>query len=83
MLMDCFQTDQHIALAYHTQLNDQSEHANRSLKAALSKLINDQTNDWDQSIHTCIRTSIKYMPFKVIYGHTAKLPIDFEVYQHE
>ena len=90
-LMDRFQTDHRIASAYHPQSNGQRERDNRTLKAALIKLVNDQANDWDQYIpdilfayHTSIHALMKCTPFEVMYGRTAKLPIDLnEVYQRE
>lgn len=85
MLMDCFETDHRITSAYHPQSNGQREHDNRTLKAALSKLISDQADDWDQYIpgilfayHTSVHASTKCTPFEVMYGRTAKLPIDLK-----
>ena len=82
--MDRFQTDHRIASAYHPQSNGQREHDKRTLKAALIKLINYQADDWDQFIpgilfayHTSIHASTK-CTFEVMYGRTAKLPIDLK-----
>ena len=64
-LMDHFQTDHCIALAYHPQSNGQRERDNRTLKAALITLVHDQANDWDQYIsgilfayHTSIHVEV-------------------------
>ncbi|XP_046584442.1 uncharacterized protein LOC124291502 [Haliotis rubra] len=61
------------------------EHDNRTLKAALSKLVNNQVDDWDQYIpgvlfayHTSVHASTKCTPFEVMYGRPAKLSIDLK-----
>ena len=82
-LMKQFQTDHRIASAYHPQTNGQRERDNRTLKETLSKLVNEQGNDWDQFIpgvllayHTSVHGSTKCTPFEIMYGRKAKLPTD-------
>ena len=49
----------------------------------MEKLVNDQCDDWDRYIpgvlfayHSSIHASTKCTPFEVMYGRTAKLPVD-------
>ena len=68
-VMEHFKTDHHISSAYHPQTNGQWERDNRTLKESLSKLVNDQGNNWDQYIpgvlfayHTSVHASTKCIP---------------------
>ena len=60
-----------------------SERDNRTLKTALAKLVNEDSNNWDLLIpgvlfayHTSVHASTKCTPFEVMYGRKAKLPVD-------
>ena len=82
-LLESLQTEHRISSAYHPQTNGQRERDNRTLKSALSKLVNDQCDDWDIHIpgvlfayHTSKHASTNCTPFQVMYGRIAKLPID-------
>ena len=84
-LMEYFQTDHRISSAYHPQTNGQRERDNRTLKESLSRLVNDQGNNWDQFIpgvlfayHTSVHASAKCIPFEVMYGWKAKLHMDLK-----
>lgn len=77
------QTEHRISSAYHPQTNGQRERDNRTLKTALTKLVNDECDNWDQLIpgvlfayHTSVHASTKCTPFEVMYGRVAKLPVD-------
>ena len=83
-LLQKLQTEHRISSAYHPQTNDQREHDNKTLKGALSKLVNEHCDDWDELIpdvlfayHTSVHSSTKCTPFEVMYGRKAKLPIDW------
>ena len=72
-----------ISSAYHPQTNGQRERDNRTLKEALSKVVNEDGDDWDLHIpgflfayHTSVHASTKCTPFEVMYGRRAKLPGD-------
>ena len=56
---------------------------NRTLKTALAKLVNEDSDNWDLLIprvlfayHTSVHAFTKCTPFEVMYGHKAKLPVD-------
>ena len=49
-LMEHFQTDRRFSSAYYPQTNDQWERDNVTLRESLSKLVNDQGNNWHKFI---------------------------------
>ena len=82
-LLENLQTEHRISSAYHPQTNGQRETDNRTLKSTLSKLVNDQCDEWDIHIpgvlfayNTSKHASTNCTPFQVIYGRIAKLSID-------
>lgn len=84
-LMEHFQTDHRITSAYHPQSNGQRERDNRTLKASLCKLVNEEGDNWDNfipgilfSYHTSVHASTKCTPFEIMYCRKAKLPMDLK-----
>lgn len=83
-LTEGFQIKHNISSAYHPQTQGQRERDNRTLKEMLAKLVNDKHDNWDKYIpsvlfayNTSQHASTKVTPFQVMYGRTAKLPIDY------
>ena len=81
-LMEYFQSDHRISSSYHPQTNGQRERDNRTLKNALSKLVNEHGDDWDDYIdgvllayHSSEHASTKNMPFEVMFGRKPRLPV--------
>ncbi|GET66802.1 DDE-type integrase/transposase/recombinase [Rhizophagus irregularis DAOM 181602=DAOM 197198] len=77
-----FQIKHHFSTPYHPQTNGLVERFNRTLCEALAKTATD-TDEWDLFIapilfayRTSKNSSTKIEPFFLVYGRSAKLPID-------
>ena len=74
---------QKITSAYHPQSNGLDERFNQTLKAQLQKLVNNHQDDWDDLLDNILfayrsshHDSTKCLPFLLMYGRKARLPID-------
>ena len=72
-----------ITSAYHPQTNGLDERTNQTLKARLSKLVNEHQDNWDNyleevafSIRTQKQASTKYSPFFLMFGRHARTPLE-------
>lgn len=61
--------------AYHPQTNGLDERTNQTLKNKISRLVNDQQNNWDEhleaiaySMRTQKQASTKFSPFFLMYN---------------
>ena len=75
----------HLLLVYHPQTNKLTEHFNKTLCTTLAKYVSDYGDSWDTFLESALfayRTTqnhtTKYTPFKLLYGHEAKLPLDLQ-----
>ena len=78
-----FNIKRSVTSAYHPQTNGLDERTNQTLKVRLSKLVNDQQNDWDQyleqvafSIRTQKQCSTKHTPFYLMFGRNPRSPLE-------
>jgi hypothetical protein len=69
-----------VTSAYHPQTNGQDERTNQTIRRALSKLVNDNQDDWDTmlaricyDINTSKHDSTKASPFMVMHGWEPRL----------
>ena len=74
-----------LSLAYHLQTNGLTERFNKTLCTTLAKYVSDYSDSWDTFLESALfayRTTqnhtTKYTPFKLLYGHEAKLPLDLQ-----
>ena len=74
--------------AYHPQGDGLVERMNRTLVESLSKYVDTNQKDWDKWIATVLfayRTSAQsstgYSPYELLFGRTARLPVDIELDQ--
>ena len=72
-----------VTSAYHPQSNGLDERTNQTLKCQFQKLVNEHMDDWDQLLENILfayrlshQDSTKCMPFMLMYGREARLPID-------
>jgi len=68
--------------AYHPESNSALERSHRTLTEYLRHYINKDQTDWDEWIpyamfayNTTPHTATGYIPFELMYGHQAELPI--------
>ena len=78
-----FNIKRSVTSAYDPQTNRLDERTNQTLKVRLSKLVNDQQNDWDQhleqvafSIRTQKQCSTKHAPFYLMFGRNPRSPLE-------
>ena len=82
-LLEKFEVNHLLSTPYHPQTNGLVERFNRTLCESLAKLT-ERTNDWDLFIapvlfayRTSRHSTTKIEPFYLVYGRSARLPIDF------
>src|SRR2546429_4814457 len=82
-LLEKFEVNHLLSTPYHPQTNGLVERFNRTLCESLAKLT-ERTNDWDLFIapvlfayRTSKHSTTKIEPFYLVYGRSARLPIDF------
>ena len=72
--------------SYHPQENGQAESTNKILKMVLTKIVSKSKIDWELKLHSIVwayrveyKMDIGTMPFNMVYGLDAILPLDFLV----
>jgi hypothetical protein len=85
-LCDQFQTKHRLTSAYRPQTNGMVERFNRTIGECIAKLLSDKEKEWDEYIESVLlayRTmkheSTKFIPFQLIYGRQAKLPVELKI----
>lgn len=70
------------------QTNGLTERFNQTLSRSLSKLVNEEQNDWDVHLETILfayrvstQKSTGYSPFYMMFHRHPRLPIDAELQQ--
>lgn len=68
---------------YHPQTNAIVERFNSTFVPQISKLQDEQSNNWDEYLqpvvfayNTGVHRTTKYSPYELLYGRSARLPID-------
>lgn len=68
---------------YHPQSDGLVERNNRTIKDMLSKVVNENHDDWDEWIphvllayRTAVQSSTGFTPHKMLFGREARIPID-------
>ena len=68
---------------YNPRCDGLSERGNRTNKDALSKLVNEKMNNWDEFLpfvqftyNTSVNATTKFTPFEMMYGRKPRLPLD-------
>ena len=74
-----------LSSAYHPQTNGLTEHFNKTLCITLAKYVSDYGDTWDTFVDAALfayrttqNATTKYTPFKLLYGHEAKIPLDLQ-----
>ena len=69
---------------YHPQANGQAESTNKTLCAALTKVLEGNRSDWEQKLHSVLwayrvayKTALGTTPYNLVYGLDAILPVEF------
>lgn len=80
LLVSKFSINNLITSAYHLQTDEKNERANQAIKTALTKLVNENQDNWDTllnsavfGINTCEQSSTKFSPFYLMYGREPRL----------
>ena len=75
-----------VTSAYHPQSNGQDERFNQTLQRQLLKYVDEKQNTWDLYIESVlfsyrvsVQDSTKQIPFYLVYGRQARLPVDLQV----
>jgi len=70
---------------YHPRANGQVEVSNRALENILTKVVNNNKNDWVERLveatwayNTTWKTTTRFTPYELVYGKRALLSIEFE-----
>ena len=68
---------------YHPQCDGLSERDNRTNKAALTALVNERMDDWDDLLqyiqlayNSSVNATTNWTPFELLYGRAPRLPLD-------
>ena len=71
---------------YHPQSDGLMERNNRTIKDILSKVVNDNRDDWDEWIphvllayRTAVQSSTGFTPHKMLVAREARIPMDVMV----
>ena len=69
---------------YHPQANGQAKSTNKILGAMLTNIVSDNRSDWELKLHASLwayrvayKTSIGTMPFNMVFGLDAIIPMEF------
>jgi hypothetical protein len=72
------------SIVYHPQGNGEVEFTNKVSGTLLTKLVNENKNDWDEILSTIIfsyqtayKVGIGHTPFQLVYGLHQLLPIKY------
>ncbi|GJW23048.1 reverse transcriptase domain-containing protein [Tanacetum coccineum] len=83
--MSKYRVTYHLATAYHPQTSDQVEVSNRGLKRILERTVGENHTSWSDKLddalwafRTAFKTPIGWTPYKLVYGKSCHLPIEFE-----
>jgi len=70
---------------YHPEANGQLEVTNRALEDILTKVVNNNINDWSDKLveatlayNTTWKTTTDFTPYDLVYGNKTLLSIEFE-----
>ena len=80
-----FKIKRHNFVPYRPKMNGAVEAANKNVKKIMAKMI-DTYKDWHEKLsftlhayQTVVRTSTRAIPFSLVYGMEAVLPIEIEI----
>ena len=83
-LMEQFKIDHKQSTTYHPQSNGEIEAFNKTLTRGLTKIYNNDKDDWDEKVlavlwayHTAYKRSTDQTPFQLVYGQEAVFPLHF------
>ena len=85
-MTDKFQIDHRKTTPYHPQTNGQTKRVNGILVSILRKTVMDSKRDWDTKLtaalwvyRTMYKITTQAIPFSLVYGLEATLPLEYEV----
>nr|GEV01024.1 hypothetical protein [Tanacetum cinerariifolium] len=84
-VMSKYGVTHHLATAYHLQTSGQVEVSNQGLKRILEKTVGENRASWSEKLddalwafRTTYKTPLRCTPYKLVYGKSCHLPIEFE-----